>query len=219
VSEPGAPEVAGGRRSPQRLGGERVLVCVRPPGWVNESSGPLTDLLAWAERAEDLGFDGVFVGDRLLGEATQPDGSVVYGASMVDVTVVLAAIAARTTRVLLGPLVLVFPYRHPVQLAKAFGSLDAASGGRVVLGAGIGWNAREFAALGIPMAGRADRFEEAVPLVQELWSGRPVTHDGAAWQFADVQVQPRRRDQAVHRCGWRPSRPASRSTGSTPSRP
>lgn len=166
------------------------LVCVRPPGWVNDTSGPLADLLAWAERAEELGLDGVFLGDRLLGEATQPDGRVVYGASMTDVTVALAAMAARTSRVLLGPLVLVFPYRHPIQLAKTFASLDAASGGRVVLGAGIGWNAREFAALGIPMAGRADRFEEALPLVRRLWTGRPVSHRGAAWQFEDVQVAP-----------------------------
>lgn len=176
--------------SAQKLGGDRVLVCVRPPGWVSSSSGPLEDVLAWTEDAERLGFDGVFVGDRMLGEATSPDGQVVYGASMVDVTVVLAAMAARTSRLLLGPLVLVFPYRHPVQLAKTTASLDAASGGRLVLGAGIGWNAREFAALGIPMAGRAQRFEEALPLVRRLWSGLPVSHDGESWQLEDVQVLP-----------------------------
>jgi len=172
------------------VSGDGVLVCVRPPGWVNEDSGPLADLLAWAERAEELGFDGVFVGDRLLAEATTPGGAVVYGASMTDVTVILAAMAARTAKIFLGPLVLVFPYRHPIQLAKAFASLDAASGGRVILGAGIGWNAREFEALGIPMAGRAERFEEALPLVRRLWIGHPVTHAGPTWQFADVQVSP-----------------------------
>src|SRR4051794_30526009 len=54
-----------------------VLVCVRPPGWVTEGGGPLADLLGWAEQAERLGFDGVFVGDRLLAEATTPGGGVV----------------------------------------------------------------------------------------------------------------------------------------------
>ena len=166
------------------------LVCVRPPGWVTEGTGTLADLLAWTEQAEQLGLDGVFVGDRMLAEATAPGGAVVYGASMLDATVVLAAMAARTERLFVGPLVWVFPYRHPVQTAKTFASLDAMSGGRVILGAGIGWNAREFAALGIPMAGRAERFEEALPLVRRLWTGKPVTHAGTTWQLHDVQISP-----------------------------
>lgn len=166
------------------------LVCIRPPGWMTATSGPITDLVAWAERAERLGFDGAFVGDRLLSEATTPSGDVVYGASMLDVTVALATMAARTERILLGPLVLVFPYRHPVQLAKTFASLDAASGGRIVLGAGIGWNAREFEVLGLPMTGRGERFEEALHVVRRLWTGEPVSHRGDTWQFSDVQIVP-----------------------------
>lgn len=167
-----------------------VLVCVRPPGWVREGSEPLADFLGWVEEAERLGFDGVFVGDRMLAEATSPGGAVVYGASMVDATVVLASMAARTRRIFVGPLVLVFPYRHPIQLAKQFGSLDAASGGRLILGAGIGWNEHEFAALGIPMAGRAERFEEQLDLVRRLWAGGPVTATGPTWQFQDIEVAP-----------------------------
>ncbi len=171
-------------------GGDAPLVCVRPPGWVTPTSGPIADLVAWVEQAEELGFDGAFVGDRMLSEATTPGGAVVYGASMLDVTVALATMAARTERILLGPLVLVFPYRHPVQLAKAFASLDAASGGRVVLGAGLGWNAREFEVLGLPMAGRGARFEEALEVVRRLWTGEPVTHHGENWRFSDVRIVP-----------------------------
>lgn len=166
------------------------LVCLRPAGWVTPTSGPVTDLVAWAEQAEALGFDGAFVGDRLLSEASTPDGATVYGASMLDVTVALATMAARTERMLLGPLVLVFPYRHPVQLAKQLASLDAASGGRLVVGAGIGWNAREFEVLGLDMAGRGERFEEQLALVKQLWSGEPVTSDGRTWQLADVRIVP-----------------------------
>jgi probable F420-dependent oxidoreductase len=171
-------------------GSRMPLVCIRPPGWVTPTSGPIIDLVAWVERAEALGFDGAFVGDRLLSEARTPSGAVVYGASMLDVTVALATMAARTERILLGPLVLVFPYRHPVQLAKTFASLDAASGGRMVIGAGIGWNAREFDLLGLPMAGRGERFEEALPLVRQLWSGAPITHHGRTWQLDEVQIVP-----------------------------
>lgn len=171
--------------------GERApLVCIRPPGWTTPTSGPLTDLVRWTERAETLGFDGAFVGDRMLSEATTPDGAVVYGASMLDVTVALATMAARTERLLIGPLVLVFPYRHPVQLAKQFASLDAASGGRVVVGAGIGWNAREFEVLGLEMAGRGERFEEQLALVRQLWTGEPVTSCGPTWPLTDVQIVP-----------------------------
>lgn len=166
------------------------LVCIRPPGWVTPTSGPIADLVAWAVRAEELGFDGAFVGDRMLSEATTPGGAVVYGASMLDVTVALATMAARTERLLLGPLVLVFPYRHPVQLAKQFASLDAASGGRIVLGAGIGWNAREFEVLGLEMAGRGERFGEQIELVRQLWTGEPVTHRGRTWQLDGVQIVP-----------------------------
>ena len=166
------------------------LVCVRPPGWVTGGLDSLADLLSWTERAEALGLDGVFVGDRMLAEATTPEGGIVYGASMLDATVVLAAMAARTQRILIGPLVWVFPYRHPVQTAKIFASLDAMSGGRVVLGAGIGWNAREFQALGIPLAGRAARFEEALALVRQLWTGAPVSSSGPTWKLDQVQVSP-----------------------------
>lgn len=166
------------------------LVCIRPPGWVTPTSGPMSDLIAWVQRAEELGFDGAFVGDRMLAEATTPSGAVVYGASMLDMTVALATMAARTDRILLGPLVCVFPYRHPVQMAKQFASLDAASGGRIVLGAGIGWNAREFEVLGLDMAGRGERFEEQIELVRALWAGGPVTHHGKTWQLDDVQIVP-----------------------------
>lgn len=166
------------------------LVSVRPPGWIGGTAGPTEELLAWVQRAEALGFDGVFVGDRLLSEASH-NGEPVYAASMLDVIVMLSAMAARTRRLLLGSLVLVVPYRHPVQLAKTIASLDVLSGGRVILGAGIGWNAREFEILGLPMAGRAERFEEALGLLRKLWTGETTTHHGASWQLDQVQVSPR----------------------------
>jgi probable F420-dependent oxidoreductase len=167
-----------------------TFVCVRPPGWIRPEQSSLADFLAWSERAERLGYDGVFVGDRMLAEASK-DGSDVYAASMLDCTVVLAAMAARTTRLCLGPLVMVLPYRHPIQLAKTVASLDAASGGRLILGAGIGWNPKEFEALGIPIAERAARFEEAVEIARLLWTGQPVSYEGRFWSLENVRVTPR----------------------------
>ena len=173
-----------------RTPGGPPQVCVRPPGWIGKSAAvDVSALLDWAVSAEQLGLDGIFVGDRMLGAATV-GRDVVYGASMLDAFVTLSAIAARTSRLLLGPLVLVFPYRHPVQLAKATASLDVLSGGRLVLGAGIGWNAREFDALGLSLAERGSRFDEAVPLVRALWSGQPVTAAGGWWDLDGVEVSP-----------------------------
>ena len=162
---------------------------VRPPGWVaGDAAGAFAALVAWAERAEALGLDGVFVGDRLLPEARSGSG-VVYSATMVDAGVALAAIAARTARVRLGPLVLVLPFRHPIQLAKLTASLDVASGGRLVLGVGTGWNAAEFDALGVPRGERAARLEESLRVMRELWSGRPAGAE-RFWSFRDVSLAP-----------------------------
>lgn len=171
-------------------GSGRPFVGVRPPGWVSPgATNSFADLVGWVERAEALGLDGVFVGDRLLAEA-RTQQQAVYSASMVDVTVALSTIAARTTRMLLGPLVLVLPYRHPVQLAKMVASLDVASRGRLVLGVGSGWNGREFEVLGLPMSRRGARFEEIVEILRLLLTGQPTDFDGEFWHLAGVQITP-----------------------------
>lgn len=162
---------------------------VRPPGWVGaEGAGQGASLFEWAERAEALGLDGVFVGDRMLPEAANRDGTV-YAATMLDPVVALAAIAARTSRIKLGPLVMVVPFRHPIQLAKLTASLDAISGGRLILGVGTGWNPPEFAALGVPRAERGERLEESLRILRELWSGRSAAAD-RFWKFAGVSLAP-----------------------------
>lgn len=166
-------------------------VFVRPHGWVGaDARGEPARLIAWVQRAEALGFDGVVLGDRMLASATHGDRTV-YGASMLEVTTMLAALAAATERISLGTLVLVVPYRHPVQTAKVVASLDVIADGRIVLGVGTGWNRREFEALGIPPGGRGARFEEAVRLVRRLWSGEPTSSWGPTWTLDGVQVTPR----------------------------
>ena len=154
-----------------------------------EAATAFSDLVAWAERAEALGLDGVFVGDRMLPQAANRQGGVVYGATMVDAGVALAAIAARTSRIRLGPLVMVLPFRHPIQLAKLTASLDVASNGRLILGIGTGWNPPEFEALGIPRAERGARFEESLRILRELWAGGAASSD-RFWAFSGVTLAP-----------------------------
>lgn len=174
------------------MSGHPPMVCVRPHGWIagGEAQGEPARLLAWARRAEELGFDGVFLGDRMLAHANN-GGDVVYAASMIEMTTMLAAIAACTERIRVGSLIYVVPYRHPVQTAKITASLDLIADGRFVLGAGIGWNHTEFEVLGIDPSGRGSRFEEALSIIRRLWSGDPVSHHGHSWTFEDVQVTPR----------------------------
>lgn len=171
---------------PEEASGARCFV--RPPGWLGERGFSVERLLEWVAHAERLGFAGVFVGDRLLAEANA-SGEVVYGASMLEVASVLGAIAARTTRLRLGPLVYVVPYRHPLQVAKTAASLDVLSGGRLVFGAGIGWNETEFRALGIPLSGRGERFESALEAVRAWWRGEAVA-PGADGFGEPVRVTP-----------------------------
>lgn len=168
----------------------KPLVCVRPPGWISGADDNAFERMAnWARHAEALGFDGIFLGDRLMAQA-DTDGQTVYAASMLEVTTTLAALAAATEHLLVGPLVLVLPYRHPVQLAKVLSTLDIISGGRLVLGAGLGWNRREFDTLGIDKAERGPRAEAALDVMRRLWRGERVSLD-QWWRFDDVSLSPR----------------------------
>ena len=97
-----------------------------------------------AVRAEQLGYDSVFVSDHVVVPNAYVDR---FGAGIYDPLITLSVLAGATNRVLLGTTVLIVPYRNPVLTAKMVASLDALSGGRVVLGIGAGWVPEESAAL------------------------------------------------------------------------
>lgn len=164
---------------------------VRPPGWVGaEAGGAAAPILRWAETAEALGFNLVYVGDRLLSTARDADGREVYDAAMLDPFVLLAAIAARTERVRLATLITVVPFRHPVSLAKLTASLDVVSAGRFVFGVGSGWSAPELELFGIDRRRRGAQLEEGVRLIRRLWTGKSVSEAGEFWTLRDVAVAP-----------------------------
>ncbi len=139
-----------------------------------------------ARAAEEADFDSVWIGDHLLyrGDGRQERGPW-------DAWSVLAALAASTQRLRLGPLVACTAFAPAGQIARRAAAVQEISGGRLVLGLGAGWNRAEFEAFGIPMAGRASRFVESYDAIRRLLVGERVSVDGRFEQLRDAVVLPR----------------------------
>jgi probable F420-dependent oxidoreductase len=99
--------------------------------------------------------------------------------------------AAATTTVGLGTSVLVLPQHHPVALANSLASLDALSGGRVTVGAGVGWSSAEFAALGQSFTDRGARTDEIIELLRACWEDDPVNFDGDFYSLRNIRLLPK----------------------------
>lgn len=138
-----------------------------------------------ARSAETVGFDSIWVGDHLL---YRDDGRSERGPW--EAWTLLAALAAVTTRLTLGPLVACAGFHPPGLLAKMATTVDELSGGRFVLGIGAGWNRQEFDAFGIPYDHRAGRFEESFGIVRGLLAGERVTATGRHWRVQDAVLLP-----------------------------
>jgi len=143
------------------------------------------ELRALALAAEETGFDSVWVGDHLL---YRGDGRPERGPW--DCWSVLAALAAVTSRVELGPLVACTAFRPPAMLARAAAAVDELSGGRLRVALGSGWNEEEFRAFGLPFDRRVARFEEAFELIRRLLAAERVTFDGVFNRLEDALVLP-----------------------------
>ena len=128
---------------------------------------------------EDAGFDSIWVGDHLLyrTDARGPHGPWEAWSQM-------AAAAAITERVEIGPLVAATSFHTPAMLAKKASTLDEISQGRFILGLGAGWNKTEYEAFGFPYDRRASRFEAAFDIIRRLLDGEEVTHHS---EFYDVE--------------------------------
>ncbi len=151
----------------------------------------VAELLAFAERAEQAGFDSVWVGDSLLARPRH------------EPLTMLAAVAARTRRVTLGTAVLIAPLRNPVALAQAAATVDQIAQGRLILGVGMASSGKaietEFAAAGADFARRAGRLREGMRLLPQLWSGTPVRFSGRYWTLDNATLLPK-----PHRAGGPP---------------
>jgi alkanesulfonate monooxygenase SsuD/methylene tetrahydromethanopterin reductase-like flavin-dependent oxidoreductase (luciferase family) len=144
------------------------------------------ELIAMARTAEAVGFDSLWVGDHLLYDL--PDGSV---RGPWEVWTSLAALAAVTERVELGPLVASIGFSEPAMLAKKAATVDAISGGRLIVGLGAGWNEREYRAFGHTFDHRVARFDEAFGLVRRLLAGETVDHIGRFYRLERCLIDPR----------------------------
>jgi len=182
--------------------------------------GPFGDpllLVELAVAAEEHGWDGFFIWDHLL--YRDPSWNVA------DPVVVIAAVAARTTRIRMGILVNALARRRAGKVARESVTLDRLSGGRLVVGAGLGSLAEEFTAFGESAEARqrAARLDESLGLLDALWSGEPVTARGEYLTAVDVQMLPRpvQRPRIPIWCGGRwpnkaPFRRAARWDGVMP---
>ena len=139
--------------------------------------------------AEELGFDSVWVMDHLFNNGyirERLDDKPYY-----HPMATLSHISALTSRVKLGTSVLVLPYHNPVELAKYAASLDQMSGGRVILGVGVGAMTPEFDALGIPMSQRGSLTNESMDIMRELWSNEDPRYSSDRWEFGDLKFSPK----------------------------
>lgn len=144
------------------------------------------ELLEIARLVEARGFDSLWLGDHLL---YRGDGRPERGPW--DVWTTLAALAAETERVTLGPLVAATAFHEPGLIARMAAAVDEISGGRFVLGLGTGWNEAEFSAFGIPFDRRVARFEEAFEIIRRLLAGERVSFDGDFHTVHDAVLLPR----------------------------
>jgi probable F420-dependent oxidoreductase len=144
-----------------------------------------SEIVSMARAAEASGFDSIWIGDHLL---YRGDGRPERGPW--DAWTTLAAIAASTERVRLGPLVACVAFHPPGILARMAASVDEVSRGRFVLGIGAGWNETEFRAFGIPFGERASRFEETFAIIRRLLAGERVTFEGRFSHVADAVLLP-----------------------------
>jgi probable F420-dependent oxidoreductase len=125
-----------------------------------------------AIQAEELGFADVWSSEHIIipKGAPYPTSALFY-----DPVLTLTWAAAFTKRIGLGTSVLVLPMRHPLPLAKELATLQNLSGGRLILGAGVGWMEAEFAALGVPFRERGRRMDEGIAMMRAVWGEDPVT--------------------------------------------
>jgi alkanesulfonate monooxygenase SsuD/methylene tetrahydromethanopterin reductase-like flavin-dependent oxidoreductase (luciferase family) len=138
--------------------------------------------------AEDLGFDHGWLVDHLVDTDLGP------GVDSLEAWTLLAAIAARTSRIRIGVLVTSNTFRHPALLLKEAVTVDHVSSGRLILGLGTGWNADEHRRYGIPLAApaeRVDRLAEAVELIDLLQRQDRTTYAGRFYQVDDAPLDPR----------------------------
>jgi alkanesulfonate monooxygenase SsuD/methylene tetrahydromethanopterin reductase-like flavin-dependent oxidoreductase (luciferase family) len=163
--------------------GERMKIGIQLPEV--EWEVPFSELLTMARTAEEVGFDSLWLGDHLLYELEIGDRGPW------EVWTSLAAIAASTTAIQLGPLVASTSFHAPAMLAKQAATVDAISQGRLILGLGAGWNRREYDAFGFAYDRRVSRFAEAFTIIRTLLREGTIDFHGEFHDLDRCVLHPR----------------------------
>jgi probable F420-dependent oxidoreductase len=151
-----------------------------------------------AQSAEAAGFESIWTVDHVVVPAGyqsrypyDPSGRIgPEDSPFPDPLIWLAYVAHATSTLRLGTGILIVPQRNPVVLANQLATLDHLSGGRMILGAGVGWLEEEFQALGVPFEGRGRRTEEAIEAMRALWTQERASFDGTTASFGDCFLRP-----------------------------
>jgi probable F420-dependent oxidoreductase len=164
--------------------GLKVPVCEREsrsetPRW--------EEIKQFAQLAEEAGFDGLWFEDHLL--FRHYEGQEEMGCW--EAMSMMAAVAAVTERITIGPMVAPISFRNPALTAKIADTLDEISGGRFVLGIGAGWNDAEYEAFGFPTDHRFSRFEEALTIIHTLLRTGQIDFEGKYYSARDCSLRPR----------------------------
>jgi probable F420-dependent oxidoreductase len=177
-------------------------------GFALPGRGPLATpeaLTKLAERADALRYGSVFVTDHVV-IPTSLDSTYPYSTSgrfatdwtngYLEPLAMMGVLVGLTSRVKIGTSVLVVPYRNPVVTAKILATLDVMSGGRIILGAGVGWMKEEFEAVQAPpFADRGKVTDEYLRLMREMWTREPVDFRGAHYRLPSVSALPKPRQK------------------------
>ncbi len=180
------------------------MVTVLTENWTMSDPRDLRDLVRMAQEAEDAGFDMVMISDHVLlgpsagdqGRMANPrdyampgnqDPATPWPTSLL----LLAAIAAATTRIRLGAIALIAPLRHPLILAKDLATLDLLGEGRLVIQPTVSWHRDEYRALGVPFEKRGAILDEQLEIWQRAWAPSPASFHGEHFAFDDVYLDPK----------------------------
>ena len=166
--------------------------------------GPLAEpdlILKLAPKVEQLGYSSIFVTDHVVLPTTsksvypyQPSGQFPGGACQdyLEPLTLMSYLAAATKKIRLGTSVLIVPYRNPLVTAKMLATLDVLSGGRIILGCGVGWLQEEFAALGAPPFGERGKVtDEYIRLMRECWTKDRIEFRGTYYRVSDIVFLPK----------------------------
>jgi probable F420-dependent oxidoreductase len=140
-----------------------------------------------AELTESLGFDSVWVTDHIV--VPEPSAES-FGSTFFEAVTVMAYVAGITSRVQIGAAILIVPYRHPLLLAKMLATADQLSGGRLIVGAGLGWLEAESDLLGVPHRRRARITDESLAAMRACWDSETPSFAGEIFEFSGFRFAP-----------------------------